>query len=98
MALTHLLYSPAEVARDVGKNARKLRLAKNLSRRSLAEQSGVSASTIKRFELTGSITLEAMILLATPLDQRTAIAKIFNPDQPGSLEELKNSRRQRGVR
>jgi len=82
----------------VGKNARRLRLAKNLSRRSLAEASGVSESTIKRFELTGTITLEAMVLLATPLDERGSITRLFNPSHPASLDELRNSRRQRGSR
>lgn len=42
---------------------KKRRLSKNLSRKTLAENSGVSESTIKRFELTGVVTLEALILI-----------------------------------
>lgn len=98
MSLMHLLYSPAELARDVGKNAKTLRLSKNLSRKTLAEKSGVSESSIKRFEMTGSITLEAMILLATALDELTPISKLFKPSQPDSYNELKNARRMRGTK
>ncbi|MHC8367176.1 helix-turn-helix domain-containing protein [Pseudomonas sp. ZT5P21] len=94
----HFLYSPAEIARELGKNAESLCLAKNLSRKTLAEQSGVSESSIKRFEHSGSITLESMILLATALDELTPVMKLFKPSHPGSIEELKNLKRKRGTR
>ncbi|HEX8544781.1 MAG TPA: helix-turn-helix transcriptional regulator, partial [Pseudomonas sp.] len=77
MSLMHLLYSPAEIARDIGKNAQALRLSKNLSRKTLAQLSGVSESSIKRFELTGSITLESVILLATALDDLAPVSNLF---------------------
>ena len=98
MSFMHLLHSPADIARDVGENAKALRLSKNLSRKTLAEKSGVSESTIKRFETTGVVTLEALILLATALDERTAVTKLFRPDHPNSVEELKNANRKRGMR
>ncbi|HEH8490290.1 TPA: helix-turn-helix transcriptional regulator [Pseudomonas aeruginosa] len=98
MSFMHLLHSPADIARDVGENAKALRLSKNLSRKTLAEKSGVSETTIKRFETTGVVTLEALILLATALDERTAVTKLFRPDHPNSVEELKNANRKRGMR
>lgn len=98
MSFMHLLHSPADIARDVGENAKALRLSKNLSRKTLAEKSGVSESTIKRFETTGVVTLEALILLATALDERAAVTKLFRPDHPNSVEELKNANRKRGMR
>jgi|SRR5450830_1639425 len=96
MSLMHFLYSPAEIARELGKNAESLRLSKNLSRKTLAEQSGVSESSIKRFEYTGSITLESMILLATALDELTPMMSLFKPSNPSSIDELKNLKRKRG--
>lgn len=98
MSFMHLLHSPADIARDVGENAKALRLSKNLSRKTLAEKSGVSETTIKRFEATGVVTLEVLILLATALDERTAVTKLFKPDHPNSVEELKNANRKRGMR
>lgn len=98
MSLAHMLYSPAELARSLGQNAKQLRLAKNLSRKTLAELSGVSESSIKRFEANGSITLESLILLAVVLDQLTPVAALFKPAQPASMAELKNTQRKRGTK
>lgn len=98
MSLAFLLYSPAELARTVGDNAKLLRLSKNLSRKTLAERSGVSESSIKRFEITGTITLESMILLATALDEMESISLLFKPASPKSQDELKNAKRKRGTK
>lgn len=94
----HLLHSPAQIARDIGKNAQALRLSKNLSRKTLAQLSGVSESSIKRFELTGSITLESMILLATALDELSPLSRLFTLTQFDSYAQLKNVNRQRGTK
>lgn len=98
MSFVHMLYSPAELAREVGENARTLRLSKNLSRKSLAQKSGVSESTIKRFETSGAITLEALILLATALGGLDEIPNLFKPAHPESIESLRNTQRMRGTR
>ena len=98
MSLMHLLYSPAEIARDIGKNAQTLRLSKNLSRKTLAQLSGVSESSIKRFESTGSIMLESMILLATALDDLTPVSNLFKLTEFSSSAQLKNLKRQRGTK
>jgi transcriptional regulator with XRE-family HTH domain len=89
---------PAELAREVGKNAKIVRLSKNLSRKTLAELSGVSESSIKRFEVSGSIALESMILLANALDELTPFSTLFKPSQPNSYQELKNAKRKRGTK
>ena len=97
MSFIHLLYSPAELAREVGESAKNLRLSKNLSRKTLAIKSGVSESTIKRFEMTGVVTLEALILMATALDELSSVTKLFKPEHPNTYEELKNTKRKRGM-
>lgn len=97
MSLMHFLYSPAEIARELGGNAQSLRLSKNLSRKTLAKLSGVSESSIKRFEYTGSITLESLILLATALDELTPVMGLFKPSHPNSIDELNNLKRKRGT-
>lgn len=96
MALTHVLFSPGELVRQIGANARALRLAQNLSRKTLAERSGVSESTIKRFETTGQITLDALVLLASALGAAQQLSGLFTYEQPVSLDELKQSGRVRG--
>lgn len=96
MALTHTLFAPGELVRQVGENARALRLSQNLSRRTLAERAGVSESTIKRFELTGQITLDALVLLASALGATQQLLALFTQPQPASLDELKQGQRLRG--
>lgn len=97
MTFIHLLYSPAELAKEVGENAKNIRLSKNLSRKTLAIKSGVSESTIQRFEMTGVVTLEALILIATALDETSSVASLFKQEHPQSYEELKNMKRKRGM-
>ena len=96
MALVHSLYAPGELARQIAGNARALRLARNLSRRSLAEHSGVPEPTIKRFETTGRISLESLLLLAGALGVAGQLAGLFQVEQPASLDELRRDTRQRG--
>lgn len=97
LPLMYLLSSPTEIALTIGKNAQTLRLAKNLSRKTLAQKSGVPVSTIKRFELQGAVSLQAMILIAAALDDLPALSSLFNSDTPRSLYELKNAQRKRGT-
>ncbi|MEA2119678.1 helix-turn-helix transcriptional regulator [Halovibrio sp. HP20-50] len=96
MALTHSLLAPGELAQQVGANAREMRLAKNLSRKTLAQMAGVSESTIKRFESHGQITLDGLVLIATALGATFQIAELFKHDHPISLEEIKRTGRTRG--
>ena len=87
---------PSELAQQVGENARTLRLAQNLSRKTLAERAGISESTIKRFETTGQITLDALVVLASSLGVAQQLSGLFTQAQPVSLDELKQSGRVRG--
>ena len=96
MALTHALYTPGELMRQIADDARRLRLAQDLSRATLATRSGVPAPTIKRFETTGRISLESLVLLAGALGAGDRLHTLFAPPPPDSLEQLKRGPRQRG--
>lgn len=98
MALTHILYAPGEIALQIAGNAKALRLSKNLSRRALAAQSGVAESTLKRFETTGKVSLDALLLIAMSLGVGEQMANLFSAPPPLSLQELKNQTRLRGRR
>nr|WP_290982988.1 helix-turn-helix transcriptional regulator [Halomonas sp.] len=71
------MLAPGELSQQVGANARAARLAKNLSRKTLAQMTGISESTIKRFESTGQITLDSLVLIATALGTTRQIAELF---------------------
>lgn len=96
MALTHSLLSPGEIALRVGANARATRLGKNLSRKTLAQMSGVSESTIKRFESSGQVTLDALVLLANALGTTQQLVELFSQGSPASLDEIRQAGRSRG--
>lgn len=96
MALTHILYSPGEVALQIAGNAKRLRLSKNLSRRTLAQKSGVPESNIKRFETTGKISLDGLLLIAICLGAEEPLTNLFASAQSLTLEQLKNYERVRG--
>lgn len=98
MALTHILYAPGEIALQIAGNAKALRLSKNLSRRALAAQSGVAESTLKRFETTGKVSLDALLLIAMSLGVGAQMASLFSAPPPISLQELKGQTRLRGRR
>jgi transcriptional regulator with XRE-family HTH domain len=96
MALTHILYSPGEIALQIAGNAKRLRLSKNFSRRTLAQKSGVPESNIKRFETTGKISLDGLLLIAICLGAEEPLTNLFASAQSLTLQELKNYERARG--
>lgn len=96
MALTAGLYAPLEIMQKIADKAKASRLQKDLSRESLAARSGVPASTIKKFEATGQISLQSLVLLAVALDAQQSLFALFETDQPATLEQMFSSKRQRG--
>lgn len=82
-------------------NLKARRLEKKLSTKSLAEMSGVPASSIQRFELKHSISLESYVKLAKALGYSEDIMQLLSEPKYSTMEELleinKNSKRKRGV-
>lgn len=82
-------------------NLKARRLEKKLSTKSLAEMSGVPASSIQRFELKHSISLESYVKLAKALGYSEDIMQLLSEPKYSTMEELleinKNRKRKRGV-
>ncbi len=96
MALTLGLYSPIELMQKIADKAKALRLQQDLSRESLAARSGVAASTIKKFEMTGQVSLQSLVLLAVALGAQESLLSMFKPDEPPTLDQMFRQDRQRG--
>lgn len=92
------IQSPEDIQRAIANRAKATRLAHNLTRRTLAEKSGVSVSSIKRFETTGEISLNSLLNLAFALGRDKEFSELFNPGPPESIDELHAPPRQRGRR
>jgi transcriptional regulator with XRE-family HTH domain len=60
--------SPRDVQRELARRFKTRRLALNLTQEGLAARSGVSWSSLKRFEYTGLIALDALLKLALVLE------------------------------
>lgn len=86
------LLSPVQLKKQIAVQAKQRRLEKNLSRMSLAEKSGVSASTIKHFETTGKISLESLLAIAMVLNCLAEFAQLFLSPDPVSLHALPKQR------
>lgn len=84
------LFSPADVQEQLSVAVKRQRKALKLSREALARTSTVPASTIKRFETTGQISLRQFILLwqcVDELERLAALGKVREPT-PHSIEEV----------
>lgn len=71
------LLAPQEVAGRIAGSAKERRLAHNFSQKTLAERSGVSLGVLKKFELTGKISLESLLKLAVALDCLEEFLSLF---------------------
>ena len=92
--------SPFEVAKEIAKKAQEKRLKLNISQQTLAEKSGVSYGTLKKFEQKGQISLESLLKIALALGKMDKFESIFAEEDdklPESLDELlDSSSRKRG--
>jgi len=71
------LLTASQIKKQIASQAKQRRLEQNLSRSSLATKSGIPASTIKRFETTGNISLGALLAIAWVLDCLTQFTPLF---------------------
>jgi len=76
-----------ETLRGVGERARQLRLIRELRQEELATRAGVGISTVRRFEKTGSASIENVLRIATVLNADSAFEKLFEAPPYASLDE-----------
>lgn len=85
----------------LAENLKTRRLERKLSTKSLSAMSGVPSSTIQRFELKHTISLESYVKLAKALGYSEEIMQLLAEPKYDTMEELleinKNRTRKRGV-
>jgi transcriptional regulator with XRE-family HTH domain len=87
---------PEDLARQLSGRARVRRLGSNLTRKTLAERSGVPESTIRKFEVTGKVSLVGLLQLADALGCMDDFGKLFPAKAALSIDEFVAPTRQRG--
>ena len=77
--------TPNKISKQLAERHKVLRKALKLTQAEMAERSGVSLGSLKRFESTGQISLEALLKLANLLDRLNDFSAVFKP-----IEEQSN--------
>ncbi len=90
--------SPSDVMIHLAERAKSRRLAQNLSRKTLAEKSGVTEASIKRFEGTGEISFASLLKISNVLGCMEYFEGAFAPNQTISLADVTRKHRERGRR
>ena len=80
--------TPKELSRIIAANMRKRRKERKLSMQDLAEKSGVSYGSVKRFESSGEISLLSLLKIATVLDCADGFEALFAEQEIRSIQEI----------
>jgi len=82
------LKTPHELGKIIAGNVRARRKGRKLSMEQLAEKSGVSYGSIKRFESSGEISLKSLLKIAIVLDYADEFEHLFGQVVPQSIQEI----------
>ena len=87
-----MLKTPYDISMELAERAREKRKYMKLTQLQLAEKSGVSLSSLKRFERTGEISLSSLLKIAMVLDSLKDFEKVFGKPEYTSIEEILNDK------
>jgi transcriptional regulator with XRE-family HTH domain len=95
-----LFFTVSRAQRAIAENMRNRRLATGLTQQGLAKRSGVSLSTLRKFEQKGIISLESVLKLAMVLD---ALEDVVGATEPpahaySSIDEVLEAERKKPPR
>lgn len=83
---------PTQVQQELADKFREIRKNKKISQTQLANSSGVSLGSIKRFEQTGQISLESLLKLAHLFDRLNDFDSVFKAEENfKAIEKLFNN-------
>ncbi len=82
------LKTTGEIAQLLAKQVKELRLLNKWKRSTMAERSGVSESSLRRFEQTARISLENFLKLLSALGRLDEMDDLLLPPSPKSIDEL----------
>ena len=79
---------PSIVLLEIAQKHKKMRKNKHLSQVELANRSGVSLGSLKRFETTGHINFESLLKLAHFFNRLNDFDLVFQEDNYKEIEKL----------
>ena len=90
MNMDFILKTTGEIARTLANQVKALRLLNKWKRATLAERSGVSEASLRRFEQTGKISLENFLKLLSALGRLDAMDNLLPPPPAESIDDLES--------
>ena len=82
-----------ELDQKLAQRIRNIRRRRSISQEKLAEMSGVSYGSIKRFETSGQISLISLTKIAIALDLADELRNLFTQAPSKDIQEVINERR-----
>ena len=82
-----------ELDQKLAQRIRNIRRRRSVSQEKLAEMSGVSYGSIKRFETSGQISLISLTKIAIALDLANELRNLFTQAPYKDIQEVINERR-----
>jgi len=79
---------PSDILKSTAQNIAKIRKGLGWTQRDLAEKSGVSYGSVKRFERFGKISFESLLKIAEALDRLDEFERLLLPKETKRLEKL----------
>lgn len=80
--------TPIGIAREVAQNFVISRKRNKITIKELAERSGISYSSIRRFEKLGEISFVSLIKIASVLNLEDQLITLFSESVPTTIEEV----------
>ncbi len=87
------LETPEQVSTKLAARAKALRLARGWKQSTLAERSGVSLASLRRFEDSGRVSLQNLLDLAFALNRLDDFDALLQPPRAASIAELEQAER-----
>jgi transcriptional regulator with XRE-family HTH domain len=82
------LFSSDTIAKELARRVRRRRLNVNLSQEGVANRSGVTLASVKRFEQTGLISLDSLIRIAFVIDGAEEFNNLFQPKAFQTIQDV----------
>jgi len=82
------LETPERVSKTLAARIKELRLARGWKQVTLAQRSGVSLASLRRFEESGRVSLQNLLDLAFALNRLGDFDALFQSPQASSIAEL----------
>ena len=87
------LKTTGEIAQILAKQVKELRLLNKWKRSTMAQRSGVSESSLRRFEQTARISLENFLKLLSALGRLDEMGDLLPPPSAKSIDDLEAQKR-----